>query len=117
MVGTGQDPGAARFAVDDLRSAVPADIVEGPRLTVVAADKDDAGPEIVELLPLAGLGDVARVAQDLRAGAEERALLRLEEIGIAIGPAGKAEIRLRIFGRGGDGHGRGYGGTMPPGRT
>ena len=90
VIGTGQDLGAAALPVDQARAAVPADVGECTRLAVVAADDDDALAQIVEAAPLARLGDVAVMAHDLGRGAEECLLLRREEFGIVIQPAGQA---------------------------
>ena len=96
MIGTGQDPCAAFVSVDDPRSAVATDVVECADRAIVAADDDNAFAEIVEALPAARLADVAKVADDLRAGAQESGLLRLEEAGIMIDPAGQPDVGERV---------------------
>ena len=76
-----------------------ADVGEGAHLAVVAADDDHALAEIFERAPFARLGDLALVAHDLRRGAQERRLLRLEEFGVVIEPAGQAHVVERVGSR------------------
>src|SRR5947208_16233712 len=75
---------------------MPADIGEGSRLTVVAANDEHAFAEIFERAPLARLADLALVAHDLRRAPEERLLLGLEELGVVVEPAGQAHVVERI---------------------
>src|SRR4051812_14173306 len=79
MIGAGQDLGAAAGAIDQSRAAVAADVGEGARLAVVAANDDHALAEIFQSAPLAGRGDIALVADDLWRSAQERLFLCLEE--------------------------------------
>ena len=102
MIGAGQHFRTAACSVDQPRSAMPADVRESPDLAVVAANDDHALAEIFDRPPFAGLGDLALVADDLRRGAQERTLLRLEELGVVIEPAGQAHVLQRV-GRGFDG--------------
>jgi len=71
---------------------MPADIGEGARLAVVAADDDHAFAEILEAAPLARFGDFALVTDHLRGRAKERRLLRVEKFRIEIKPARQAPV-------------------------
>ena len=96
MIGAGQHLGAAAIAVDQPRPAMAADVGEGAHLAVVAANDDHAFSEIFEGLPVAGLRNIAFMANHLRRGAQERLLLRLEELGVVIEPAGQAHAVERV---------------------
>jgi len=99
VIGAGQHLGAAGLAVDQPRPAVAADVGEGPRLSVVAANDDHALAEIVEAAPVARVRDIARVADDLRRLAQEGLLLRGKELLVEIKPAGQAQIVERVRAR------------------
>ena len=90
---------APGFAIDQARTAVPADVGEGADLIVVAANDDDALAEVFERPPFARLRNLAFVADDLRRRAQEGALLGLEEFRVVIEPAGEAHVLQRVLGR------------------
>jgi len=96
MIGTGQHLGATAGAVHQPRSAVTANISEGARLAVVAADDDHAFAEILEGPPLARLGDLAFVAHNLRRRAKKCHLLRLEKFRVEVEPARQAPVIKRV---------------------
>ena len=73
-----------------------ANVRKSANFTIIAADDDHALAEIFNRPPLARLGNLALVANDLRRRAQERLLLRLEEFRIVIEPAGQAHIVERI---------------------
>src|SRR5829696_2899843 len=73
-----------------------ADVRKGAHLAVVAADDDHALAEIFDGPPFAGLDDFALVADDLRRGTQERALLRLQELRVEVEPAGQAHVLQRV---------------------
>ena len=75
---------------------MPADVSESPHLPVIAADHDHALAEIFECPPVAGLRNLADVANNLRRRTEERLLLRLEEFRVVLEPARKAHIVERV---------------------
>jgi hypothetical protein len=62
------------------------DIMEAADLTVPAADRDDGFAEQVETVIVARVRHVVAVTYQLPAGAEDRALLEFEEVGVAIDP-------------------------------
>ena len=92
VIGAGQYLGAAAVTVDQPRAAMAADVGEGTDIAIIAANDDDALAKKVDRSPLTRVGDLAFVANHLRRGAKERPLLRLEELGVVIEPAGKAHI-------------------------
>ena len=92
MIGAGQPLGAARLAVDQPRAAVAADIGEGAHHTVAAANHDHALAEQVERAPVASVWNVVGVADDLPRRADQPLHLDPEIFGIAIDPAGQAEM-------------------------
>jgi hypothetical protein len=92
MIGAGQHLRAAAGAVHQPRPTVPAHVRESSSFSVVSANDDYALAEIVEAAPLARLVDLALVTDDLRRGAKERLLLRLEELRVEIEPSRQAEI-------------------------
>jgi len=92
MIGAGQYFRTAGFAVDEPRSAVPADVGECTDLAIVAADDDDALAEIFDGPPFARLSDFALVANDLWRGPQEGAFLGREEFRVVIEPARQAHI-------------------------
>ena len=89
VIRTDEFPGAAGHAVDDARAAVAADVGEGAQGQVPAADDDHAFPEVLERVPVPGIGHVAFVAHHLPRGGEDALLLEREELGIAVGPRGQ----------------------------
>src|SRR4051812_549349 len=99
VIGAGQPFRAAAAAADEPRAAVAADIGEGAHRAALAAYHDDALAEIVDRPPVAGAGDFVRVADDLPGRADHPLHLHREIFGVAIEPAGQAQLRLR---RGGD---------------
>ena len=90
MIGADEFPGAAGVAINDPRSAVAADVGEGPHRPVLAAHDDDAFSEKLQRMPLARLGDVAEVTDDLPARPHHALHLDPEEFGIVINPGGQA---------------------------
>jgi len=76
---------------------VTADIGESARGAVVAADDEDALAQNLQRPPVAGPGDVAGVADDLPAGPDQPRHFDAEIFGIAIDPAGQAELLLGIM--------------------
>ena len=84
----------ALLSVEQARGAMPADVVKAAQLTVLASDRNDRFVEQVEAVIIADLGNVVAVADQLPAGAEDRALLQLEEIGVVVDPPGQAEVVL-----------------------
>ena len=82
-------PGRPASAVDQARAAVTADVGERAQRHVLAAHDDHAFAEVLERVPVARLGDVAVMADDLPGGGEDPLLLELEELGVAVGPGRK----------------------------
>src|SRR3546814_9840638 len=62
---------AARRAIDEARAAMAADVGEGAHDAVGAAHEDHAFAGIVDAVPVTGVRDVAVVADDLPARAED----------------------------------------------
>src|SRR5215207_7188208 len=69
-----------------------ADVVKAAQLTVLTADRDDRFVEQIEAVVVAALGNIVAVADQLPAGAEDRALLQLEKIAVVVDPPGQAEV-------------------------
>jgi hypothetical protein len=84
----------ALLSVEQARGPMPADVVEAAQLTILAADRNDRLVEQIEAVIVADLGNVVAVADQLPAGAEDRALLQLEEIRVVVDPPGQTKIVL-----------------------
>src|SRR3546814_1744132 len=69
----------------------------------LAAHEDHAFAGIVDAVPVTGVRDVAVVADDLPARAEDALHLDRVEIGVAVGPRGKRPAVQRISGERVDG--------------
>jgi len=87
---------AARMAIDQPRAAVAADVGEGARYPIVAADDEDALAQYLKRPPVAGARDIAGVTDDLPAGADQPRHFEAEIFGIAVDPAGQAQILLVV---------------------
>src|SRR3954464_2136752 len=119
VIGAGQPLPPAAAPVDDPRPTVAAHVEEGPHLPAIAADDDYTFAEIFERAPLAGMRDLALVADDLRRRTQKRSLLRLEELRVEIEPAWQAHVVERIRRRLDRSQVRGHGPAVPrqgPGR-
>jgi hypothetical protein len=84
----------ALLRVEQARRTVPADVIETAQLAILAAHGDDGLAEQVEAVVIADLRNVVAVADQLPAGAKDRALLQLEEIGVVVDPARQTEVSL-----------------------
>src|SRR3546814_19584659 len=80
-----------------------ADVSEGAHDAVGAAHEDHAFAGIVDAVPVTGVRDVAVVADDLPARAEDALHLDRVELGVAVGPRGKRPAVQRISGERVDG--------------
>src|SRR5207237_3459833 len=87
---------AAAGAVQQSRSAMPADIGESAKPRVEAANDDDALAEIFERVIVAGFLNVALMADDLPGRADRPLHFNGKEFAVRIGPCGKAPAILRI---------------------
>jgi hypothetical protein len=108
MVGTDQPLRAAAIALHQLGAAVPADIGEGANDAVLAADHQHALAQKFERLPLARLGHVADMADNLPRRAQHARHLQGVIFGIVIEPARQAPALVGILGderKRGGGHG------------
>src|SRR5918994_7443146 len=71
---------------------MPADVMKAAQLAVLASDGNDRFVEQIEAVIVADLRNVVAMADQLPAGAEDRALLQLEEIAVVVDPPGQAEV-------------------------
>ena len=88
-----------------LRATVQADIAEGARYSVAAANDDDALADELERVEIAGLRNVVQMADHLPGRGEDAFPLGGKKAGVGIDPSWQAEIIIRI-GEGDVGHRR-----------
>src|SRR5262249_21038508 len=90
MIGTHDARAAVAVpAVEEARGAVAADVVEGAHLAVLAAHDEGALAIDLEAAPVAALGNVVEVADEVPGGEEYLLPLERHEIGIEVGPGGQ----------------------------
>ena len=78
---------------------MPADVVKRAHVSIVRAHDDRGLAKEFEGMEIAGRRDIVDVAHELPGGAENRALLELEEVRIVVDPRRQAQPLLVGIGR------------------
>ena len=91
--------GAATFLWDDGGSVMAADVEEGAKLAIVAANDDERLFVDVDGEELTGLADLIEAADDLPIGGEDAAAFELMDAAIEIPGSGNGESALEGIGR------------------
>src|SRR6185436_15795578 len=84
----------AFLRVEQARRPMTANVIEAAQLAVLAAHGDDGLAKQVEAVVVANLRNVVAIANQLPAGAKDRALLQLEELGVVVDPTRQSEVIL-----------------------
>ena len=91
VIRTGDPPSAMPLrAIDQARGAMPANIVEGPQLAVLAAQDHDGFAQELERMEITRVRHIVDVTDHLPALTKNRGFLPLEELGVPIDPRRQA---------------------------